>query len=170
MSNVKYQKDVLSSNLYYVAGTDMFSDISKKAVYTAAWTVGAQIAVGNENSLKFSIPVAIVSSVTSLLLGKQVNRNKDEYNNALNRLKNVSEELMLLGYDIERDAIEKCTIYTDGLIIFSDKEENEYKLYEKNDKDGVEYYLLYKDDIDYSISDIKFHENITYQIKRGLTK
>ena len=98
------------------------------------------------------------------------NINEDDYKESIENLDNVTKELILLGYDLDDDALYNGILYTDGVIEFSDKYDNNYYVYEKEENGYYKYYTLANGDLDACFKDEMMHNDITKVIRRGLNK
>lgn len=98
------------------------------------------------------------------------NINEDDYKESIENLDNVTKELILFGYDLDDDALYNGIIYTDGVIEFSDKYDNNYYVYEKEENGYYKYYTLANGDLDACFKDEMMHNDITKVIRRGLNK
>lgn len=160
----------LSENIYDIYIHEKDEDIRNKSLYVLGCALLVQSLVGNEKTLKPSIVVYIVSGLIAVLSEAHHKLTKEDYLDSMERLRNVSEELTLLGYDLDINAMLDCTLYQDGLIAYQDKYENTYYLYECIKDDEVRYYSLITDDIDECLSNKGMSEDVTKIIKRGLNK
>lgn len=98
------------------------------------------------------------------------NINEDNYKESIENLDNVTKELILLGYDLDDDALYNGTLYKDGVIEFSNKYDNNYYIYEKEANKCYKYYELTNDNLDACLKDEMMNNDITKVIKRGLNK
>ncbi len=97
--------------------------------------------------------------------------NKKHYKESLENLDNVTKELILLGYDLDANALYNGTYYIgDGVIEFSDKYGDNYYICEFEENGCYRYYELANDDLDACFLDETMHNDITKAIKRGLNK
>ena len=71
----------------------------------------------------------------------------------------MGRELIILGYDLDNDAIKESTVYTDYedgyLIEYYDKYDNLYYIYQLINDNEVKYYLLDSDDVDECIEKVR---------------
>ena len=86
----------------------------------------------------------------------------------------MGRELIILGYDLDNDAIKESTVYTDYengyLIEYCDKYDNLYYIYQLINDNEVKYYLLDSDDVDECLENENMREDITKIIEKGLNK
>lgn len=162
--------DRLSDNIYEVYVGDKIKNIKNISAYTLAWTLFLQIFLGNERSYEFSFVVSSISGIIAAVSNAIFNFNKKYYNESIENLDNVTKELILLGYDLDDDALCSSTFYVDGLIEFTDKYDNNYYIYEKEENECFKYYELANNDLDACLLDETLHNDITKVIKRGLNK
>lgn len=162
--------DRLSDNIYEVYVGDKIKNVKNISAYTLAWTLFLQIFLGNERSYKFSFVVSSISGIIAAVSNAIFNFNKKYYNESIENLDNVTKELILLGYDLDDDALCNSTFYVDGLIEFTDKYDNNYYIYEKEENGYYKYYTLANVDLDACLLDETLHNDITKVIKRGLNK
>lgn len=162
--------DRLSDNIYEVYVGDKIKNVKNISAYTLAWTLFLQIFLGNERSYKFSFVVSSISGIIAAVSNAIFNFNKKYYNESIENLDNVTKELILLGYDLDDDALCNSTFYVDGLIEFTDKYDNNYYIYEKEENECFKYYELANNDLDACLLDETLHNDITKVIKRGLNK
>ena len=162
--------DRLSDNIYEVYVGDKIKNIKNISAYTLAWTLFLQIFLGNERSYKFSFVVSSISGIIAAVSNAIFNFNKKYYNESIENLDNVTKELILLGYDLDDDALYDGTFYKDGVIEFSDKYDNNHYVYEKEENGYYKYYTLANGDLDACLKDEMMHNDITKVIRRGLNK
>ena len=162
--------DRLSDNIYEVYVGDKIKNVKNISAYTLAWTLFLQIFLGNERSYKFSFVVSSISGIIAAVSNAIFNFNKKYYNESIENLDNVTKELILLGYDLDDDALCNSTFYVDGLIEFTDKYDNNYYIYEKEGNGYYKYYTLANVDLDACLLDETLHNDITKVIKSGLNK
>ena len=162
--------DRLSDNIYEVYVGDKIKNVKNISAYTLAWTLFLQIFLGNERSYKFSFVVSSISGIIAAVSNAIFNFNKKYYNESIENLDNVTKELILLGYDLDDDSLCSSTFYVDGLIEFTDKYDNNYYIYEKEENECFKYYELANNDLDTCLLDETLHNDITKVIKRGLNK
>lgn len=162
--------DRLSDNIYEVYVGDKIKNVKNISAYTLAWTLFLQIFLGNQRSYKFSFVVSSISGIIAAVSNAIFNFNKKYYNESIENLDNVTKELILLGYDLDDDALCNSTFYVDGLIEFTDKYDNNYYIYEKEENEYYKYYTLANGDLDACLLDETLHNDITKVIKRGLNK
>lgn len=130
----------------------------------------SQILFGNEKSFKFSFIVSSISGIITVISNTMFNINEDNYKESIENLDNVTKELILLGYDLDDDALYNGTLYKDGVIEFSNKYDNNYYIYEKEENKCYKYYELTNDNLDACLKDEMMNNDITKVIKRGLNK
>lgn len=130
----------------------------------------SQILFGNEKSFKFSFIVSSISGIITVISNTMFNINEDNYKESIENLDNVTKELILLGYDLDDDALYNGTLYKDGVIEFSNKYDNNYYIYEKKENKCYKYYELTNDNLDACLKDEMMNNDITKVIKRGLNK
>lgn len=130
----------------------------------------SQILFGNEKSFKFSFIVSSISGIITVISNTMFNINEDNYKESIENLDNVTKELILLGYDLDDDALYNGTLYKDGVIEFSNKYDNNYYIYEKKENKCYKYYELTNDNLDACLKDEMMNNDITKVIKRGLKK
>lgn len=130
----------------------------------------SQILFGNEKSFKFSFIVSSISGIITVISNTMFNINEDNYKESIENLDNVTKELILLGYDLDYDALYNGTLYKDGVIEFSNKYDNNYYIYEKKENKCYKYYELTNDNLDACLKDEIMNNDITKVIKRGLNK
>lgn len=130
----------------------------------------SQILFGNEKSFKFSFIVSSISGIITVISNTMFNINEDNYNESIENLDNVTKELILLGYDLDDDALYNGTLYKDEVIEFSNKYDNNYCIYEKKENKCYKYYELTNDNLDACLKDEMMNNDIIKVIKRGLNK
>lgn len=130
----------------------------------------SQILFGNEKSFKFSFIVSSISGIITVISNTMFNINEDNYKESIENLDNVTKELILLGYDLDDDALYNGTLYKDEVIEFSNKYDNNYYIYEKKENKCYKYYELTNDNLDACLKDEMMNNDITKVIKRGLNK
>lgn len=130
----------------------------------------SQILFGNEKSFKFFFIVSSISGIITVISNTMFNINEDNYKESIENLDNVTKELILLGYDLDDDALYNGTLYKDGVIEFSNKYDNNYYIYEKKENKCYKYYELTNDNLDACLKDEMMNNDITKVIKRGLNK
>lgn len=130
----------------------------------------SQILFGNEKSFKFSFIVSSISGIITVISNTMFNINEDNYKESIENLDNVTKELILLGYDLDDDALYNGTLYKDGVIEFSNKYDNNYYIYEKKENKCYKYYELTNDNLDACLKDEMMNNDIIKVIKRGLNK
>lgn len=130
----------------------------------------SQILFGNEKSFKFSFIVSSISGIITVISNTMFDINEDNYKESIENLDNVTKELILLGYDLDDDALYNGTLYKDGVIEFSNKYDNNYYIYEKKENKCYKYYELTNDNLDACLKDEMMNNDITKVIKRGLNK
>ncbi len=86
----------------------------------------SQILFGNEKSFKFSFIISSIFGIITVISNTMFNINEDNYKESIENLDNVTKELILLGYDLDDDALYNGTLYKDGVIEFSNKYDNNY--------------------------------------------
>ena len=118
----------------------------------------------------FSFIVSSISGIITVISNTMFNINEDDYKESIENLDNVTKELILLGYDLDDDALYNGILYTDGVIEFSDKYDNNYYVYEKEENGYYKYYTLANGDLDACFKDEMMHNDITKVIRRGLNK
>lgn len=130
----------------------------------------SQILFGNEKSFKFSFIVSSISGIITVISNTMFNINEDNYKESIENLDNVTKELILLGYDLDDDALYNGTLYKDEVIEFSNKYDNNYYIYEKKENKCYKYYELTNDNLDACLKDEMMNNDIIKVIKRGLNK
>ncbi len=156
----------LSDDIYELYIDRKVEKIRNLSAYTLGSAVAAQALVGDENSLKFSVIVSLLSGILAYSNYKIKKNNKPYYEESKENLKNVANELILYGYDLSLDALEKSTLWDDGIIEYSDKDGNSHYIYEDDkNSDEIKYYHLTATD-----KEISKESDITEIINRGLTK
>lgn len=166
----KYNNRKLSDNFYEVYIGDKRREAKNISAYTLSCALFSQILFGNEKSFKFSFIVSSISGIITVISNTMFNINEDDYKESIENLDNVTKELILFGYDLDDDALYNGTIYTDGVIEFSDKYDNNYYVYEKEENGYYKYYTLANGDLDACLKDEMKHNDITKVIRRGLNK
>ncbi len=166
----KYNNRKLSDNICEAHIGDKRREIKNKSTYILSCALFSQIFFGNEKSFKFSFIVSSISGIITVISNTMFNINEDDYKESIENLDNVTKELILLGYDLDDDALYNGTIYTDGVIKFSDKYDNNYYVYEKEENKCYKYYSLTNDNLDACLKDEMMHNDITKVIRRGLNK
>lgn len=166
----KYNKRKLSDNICEAHIGDKRREIKNKSTYILSCALFSQIFFGNEKSFKFSFIVSSISGIITVISNTMFNINEDDYKESIENLDNVTKELILLGYDLDDDALYNGTIYTDGVIEFSDKYDNNYYVYEKEENKCYKYYSLTNDNLEACLKDEMMHNDITKVIRRGLNK
>ena len=166
----KYNKRKLSDNICEAHIGDKRREVKNKSAYILSCALFSQILFGNEKSFKFSFIVSSISGIITVISNTMFNINEDDYKESMENLDNVTKELILLGYDLDDDALYNGTIYTDGVIEFSDNYDNNYHVYEKEENKCYKYYSLTNDNLDACLKDEMMHNDITKVIRRGLNK
>ena len=166
----KYNKRKLSDNICEAHIGDKRKEVKNKSAYILSCALFSQIFFGNEKSFKFSFIVSSISGIITVISNTMFNINEDDYKESIENLDNVTKELILLGYDLDDDALYNGTIYTDGVHEFSDKYDNNYYVYEKEENKCYKYYSLTNDNLDACLKDEMMHNDITKVIRRGLNK
>ena len=87
-----------------------------------------------------------------------------------NRLTQDDFDAFQSRYDLDDDALYNGILYTDGVIEFSDKYDNNYYVYEKEENGYYKYYTLANGDLEACLKDEMKHNDITKVIRRGLNK
>ena len=170
-TNMKsYNNGKLSDNICEVYIGDKRKSIKNKSTYILSCASFLQILFGNERSFKFSFIVSSISGIVTVISNMMFNINEDDYKESIENLNNVTKELILLGYDLNGDALYDGTLYKDGVIEFSDKYDNNYYVYEKEENGYYKYYELANGDLDTCLKDEMMHNDITNVIRRGLNK
>lgn len=160
----------LLENIYKIYREDKKRKSRNLYLYTSFCTVMTQLFIGNDETSKITFLIAYASVLMGTIKGISYYKNKYQYNQSIENLINVAKELMLLGYDLDDDAIVKSTFYVDGLIEYQDKYDNMYFIYETKENDETKYYSLISDDVDECMGDDGMHKDITKVIKEGLNK
>lgn len=166
----KYNNEKLSDNFYELYIENKRKAIRNKSAYILTWALFAQIFFGNEKSFKFSFIVSGISGIITMVSNSRFKSNKKHYKESIENLDNVTKELILLGYDLDDDALYNGTLYIDGVIEFSDKYDNNYYIYEKEENECYKYYELANGNLDACLKDEMMHNDITKVIRRGLNK
>ncbi len=160
----------LSDNLLYVYYMSQKEDRKNKLLYFLSCLIIAQAFVGNEKTLRFSIPIGIICTLAATYYKLLFNTYVRGYLKSIENLQNVSKELMLLGYDLDINAMFNCTLFDDGLIEYKDKYNNKYYLYECIKDNEEKYYSLINDDVEECLNTDGMSEDITKIIKKALNK
>ena len=113
--------DRLSDNLYEVYVWDKIKKFKNISTYALACALFSQILFGNEKSSKFSFIVSSIFGIITVISNTMFNINEDNYKESIENLDNVTKELILLGYDLDDDALYNGTLYTNGVIEFFGK-------------------------------------------------
>ena len=166
----KYNNRKLSDNFYEVYIGDKRRDVKNKSAYILSCALFSQILFGNEKSFKFSFIVSSISGIITVISNTMFNINEDNYKESIENLDNVTKELILLGYDLDDDALYNGTLYKDEVIEFSNKYDNNYYIYEKKENKCYKYYELTNDNLDACLKDEMMNNDIIKVIKRGLNK
>lgn len=168
----KYNNRKLSDNFYEVYIGDKRRVVKNKSAYILSCALFSQILFGNEKSFKFSFIVSSISGIITVISNTMFNINEDDYKESLENLDNVTKELILLGYDLDANALYNgSTLYIgDGVIEFSDKYGDNYYICEFEENGCYRYYELANGDLDACLKDETMHNDITKVIKRGLNK
>lgn len=167
-----YNNEKLSDNFYELYIGNKRKAIRNKSAYILTWALFAQIFFGNEKSFKFSFIVSSISGIITMISNSRFKSNKKHYKESLENLDNVTKELILLGYDLDANALYNgSTLYIgDGVIEFSDKYGDNYYICEFEENGCYRYYELANGDLDACLKDETMHNDITKVIKRGLNK
>lgn len=166
----KNNNEKLLDNFYEVYIGYNMKEIKNISTYTLSCALLTQILFGNEKSFKFSFIVSSISGIITVISNTLFNINEDNYKESIENLDNVTKELILFGYDLDDDALYDCILYKDGVIEFSDKYDNNYYVYEKEENGYYKYYELANGDLDACLKDEMMHNDITKVIRRGLNK
>lgn len=165
-----YNNRKLSDNICEAHIGDKRREVKNKSTYILSCALFSQILFGNEKSFKFSFIVSSISGIITVISNTMFNINEDDYKESIENLDNVTKELILFGYDLDDDALYNGILYTDGVIEFSDKYDNNYYIYEKEENKCYKYYSLTNDNLDACLKDEMMHNDITKVIRRGLNK
>ena len=167
-----YNNRKLSDNICEAYIGDKRREVKNKSAYILSCALFSQILFGNEKSFKFSFIVSSISGIITVISNTMFNINEDDYKESIKNLDNVTKELILLGYDLDANALYNgSTLYIgDGVIEFSDKYDNNYYVYEKEENGYYKYYTLANGDLDACLKDEMMHNDITKVIRRGLNK
>lgn len=160
----------LSEDIYEVCYGDRNKKIKNFSLYSLCCCSFIQSLIGNEKSLNFSLLIAIVTGSLAALENFICKSKEIDYEISKKNLLNVTQELILLGYDLDDNAMLDSTIYSDGLIEYKDKHGNRYFLYELIKNNQIKYYSLISDDIEECLNDKELYKDVTKIIKRGLNK
>lgn len=166
----KYNNRKLSDNICEAHIGDKRREVKNKSTYILSCALFSQILFGNEKSFKFSFIVSSISGIITVISNTMFNINEDDYKESIENLDNVTKELILLGYDLDDDALYNGILYTDGVIEFSDKYDNNYYVYEKEENKCYKYYSLTNNNLEACLKDEMMHNDITKVIRRGLNK
>lgn len=166
----KYNNRKLPDNFYEVYIGDKIREVKNISAYTLSCALFSQILFGNEKSFKFSFIVSSISGIITVISSTMFNINEDDYKESIENLDNVTKELILFEYDLDDDALYNGILYTDGVIEFSDKYDNNYYVYEKEENKCYKYYSLTNNNLDACLKDEMMHNDITKVIRRGLNK
>lgn len=161
----------LSDEIYEIYYDEKIRKRRNLLFYTLGCNATIQMLIGNEESFNISFIVSLISGALACIHNKIYKVNKPYYEESIEKLKNVVNELILLGYDLEENALEKSTLWSDGLIEYNDKYDNTYFIYQDaKNKNDVRYYFLISNDVGECLSDCGMREDITEIINKGLSK
>lgn len=166
--------DTLSDNIFEIYYANKRKKIRNVALCSFFSSLLAQTCVGNDNSFKAFLAACLATTFTAGITNLSWLVNKKCYKDSKRKLNNVGRELIILGYDLDNDAIKESTVYTDYedgyLIEYCDKYDNLYYIYQLINDDEVKYYLLDSDDVDECLENQNMREDITKIIEKGLNK
>lgn len=166
--------DTLSDNLFEIYLGNKRQKIRNVALCSLCGSLLAQTCVGNDNSFKVFLAACLATTFTAGITNLSWLVNKKYYKDSKRKLNNVGRELIILGYDLDNDAIKESTVYTDYedgyLIEYYDKYDNLYYIYQLINDNEVKYYLLDSDDVDECLENENMREDITKIIEKGLNK
>lgn len=162
--------DTLSDNICEIYYMEKYRKIENKALYSLCCCSLIQSLIGNEKSLKFFLFTSIGSATLAAIMNFICKTNEIDYEISKEKLNNVTQELILLGYDLEDNAMLDSTAYSDGLIEYCDKYDNKYFIYELIENNAIKYYSLISDDIEECLNDEGMHQDVTKVIEKGLNK
>lgn len=162
--------NTLTDDICEVYYGDRGKKIKNMALYSFCCCTLIQSFLGNEKSLKFSLLVSLGAGVLAMFENFIYKVSMFDYEISKRKLKDVTQELILLGYDLDDDAIINSTAYSDGLIEYCDKYDNKYFIYELMEDNQTKYYSLISDDIEECLNDEEMCKDITKVIEKGLNK
>lgn len=166
--------DTLSDNIFEIYYANKRKKIRNVALCSFFSSLLAQTCVGNDNSFKAFLAACLATTFTAGITNLSWLVNKKCYKDSKRKLNNVGRELIILGYDLDNDAIKESTVYTDYqdgyLIEYYDKYDNPYYIYESTKGNEVKYYFLDSDDVEECFENEDMKKDITKIIEKGLNK
>ena len=166
--------DTLSDNIFEIYYANKRKKIRNVALCSLCGSLLAQTCVGNDNSFKAFLAACLATTFTAGITNLSWLVNKKCYKDSKRKLNNVGRELIILGYDLDNDAIKESTVYTDYqdgyLIEYYDKYDNPYYIYESTKGNEVKYYFLDSDDVEECFENEDMKKDITKIIEKGLNK
>jgi len=160
----------LTNDILEVYYGDRSKKIKNMALYSFCCCNLIQSFLGNEKSLKFSLIASLATGALAMFENFICKISIFDYEISKRRLNDVTQELILLGYDLEDNAMLDSTAYSDGLIEYCDKYDNKYFIYESIENNKIKYYSLISDDIEECLNDDGMHQDITKVIEKGLNR
>ena len=166
--------DTLSDNIFEIYYANKRKKIRNVALCSLCGSLLAQTCVGNDNSFKAFLAACLATTFTAGITNLSWLVNKKCYKDSKRKLNNVGRELIILGYDLDNDAIKESTVYTDYqdgyLIEYYDKYDNPYYIYESTKGNEVKCYFLDSDDVEECFENEDMKKDITKIIEKGLNK
>ena len=166
--------DTLSDNIFEIYYANKRKKIRNVALCSFFSSLLAQTCVGNDNSFKAFLAACLATTFTAGIADFSWLANKKYYKVSKRKLNDIARELIILGYDLDKEAIEESTIYTDYqdgyLIEYYDKYDNPYYIYESTKGNEVKYYFLDSDDVEECFENEDMKKDITKIIEKGLSK
>ena len=137
----------------------------KRISLVTAGMVLTQMLIGNHGSFFLAAPSVTIASVETIRTFKKCKNYGKTYKEDSNCLDNITNELILLGYDLKQDALQKAEYYDLGIIKFKDKYDNDYLFYED---DSLNYFI--ENDSIRTKECTNYRQNVTEQVIKGVNK